>query len=255
MQDGHNLFNLTGRVAIITGAGSGIGSASAQMLAGAGAFVVCADLAGAAAKATADQIIESGGSAEPVEVDVTNRDAVERVVDVVFEAHGRLDVIANIAGIIATNLVLDTSEEEFFGCQAAARVMVEQGSGSIINMSSGAIDTPKENLVSYAVAKAGVAQLTKTLAVEVGPHGVRANAVAPGFVVTPMTSRHFTLPDGTVDESLKEATITPMRDQQVLTKVGAPQDIAAAVWYLASDAAAFVTGQIIRPNGGVSMPW
>jgi 3-oxoacyl-[acyl-carrier protein] reductase len=121
-------------------------------------------------------------------------------------------------------------------------------------MASGAIDVPRETIVCYAMAKAAVAQLTKTLAVEVGPSGVRVNAIAPGLIVTGMTSRHWVRDDGTVDESLKEHALAPMRERAPLGTVGEPDDIAYAVLYLASDAAKFVTGQIIRPNGGVAMP-
>jgi 3-oxoacyl-[acyl-carrier protein] reductase len=99
-----------------------------------------------------------------------------------------------------------------------------------------------------------VAQLTKTLAVEVAPAGVRVNAVAPGFVVTNMTSRHWVRPDGTIDEAAREATLAPMRDRSPLGLLGEPDDIAYAVLYLASDASKFMTGQILRPNGGVVMP-
>src|SRR5687768_14064173 len=130
-----------------------------------------------------------------------------------------------------------------------------QGAGSIINMASGAMDEPAPVIVCYAIAKAGVAQLTKTLAREVGPSGVRVNAIAPGFIVTAMTGRHFTNADGTVDEARKAATLGPMARMAPLGRVGEPDDIAYAVLYLASDAGSFLTGQIIRPNGGVSMPW
>ncbi len=111
--------------------------------------------------------------------------------------------------------------------------MIEQGSGSIINMSSGAIDTPAPGIVCYTMAKAAVAQLTKTLAAEVGPSGVRVNAIAPGLIVTGMTSRHFTLPDGSIDEQAKAAFITPMAERATLGRVGEPDDIAYAVLYLA----------------------
>ena len=260
-------FDLTDRVAVVTGAGSGIGRATAQLLGAAGAAIACADINLASAEATAGEVAASGGQARAFATDVTHRDEVEGLMAEVVSAYGRLDVVANIAGTIVTNLVTDISEDEFdgalgtnlkgvfFGCQAASRIMTEQGSGSIVNMSSGAIDTPREGLACYAIAKAGVAQLTKTLAMEVGPHNVRVNAIAPGFIVTPMTARHFTRPDGTVDEALRDATVTPMRDLQALSVVGEPNDIACAVLYLSSDAARFVTGQILRPNGGVSMPW
>jgi 3-oxoacyl-[acyl-carrier protein] reductase len=122
-------------------------------------------------------------------------------------------------------------------------------------MSSGAIDAPQAGISGYAMTKAAVAQLTKTLAMEVAKQGVRVNAIAPGFVLTAMTGRHFVGADGTVDEQAKEATLAPMRKRTPLGEVGAPTDIAYAALYLASDAARWTTGQILRPNGGVSMPW
>ena len=197
---------------------------------------------------------------------MTSSAAVEDLVRGAVADHGRLDVMGNIAGIIHNSLVVDTREEDldrilatnlkgvFFGCQSAARVMIEQGSGSIINMSSGAIDMPAATIVCYAMAKAAVAQLTKTLATEVGPLGVRVNAVAPGLILTGMTSRHFTRPDGSIDEELKAAFVAPMAERATLGRVGEPDDIAYAVLYLASDASSFMTGQILRPNGGVAMP-
>ncbi|HEY7106340.1 MAG TPA: SDR family NAD(P)-dependent oxidoreductase [Acidimicrobiia bacterium] len=266
MTDPRERFDLSGRVAVVTGAGSGIGAASAHVLAGAGATVVCADIDAARAALVADEIVADGGAATAVHCDVSVRAEVEAVVHDAVGEHGRLDVMGNIAGIMQESLVVDTAEAEldrvlgvnlkgvFFGCQAAARVMTAQGSGSIVNMSSGAIDAPREGLVAYAMAKAAVAQLTKTLAVEVGPSGVRVNAIAPGYVVTAMTSRRWARADGTPDDELMEAVITPMIERTALRRVGEPDDIASAVLYLASDASSFVTGQVLRPNGGVAMP-
>ncbi len=266
MIDPRDSFDLDGRVAVITGAGSGIGAASAQMLAAVGATVVCADLDADSAAAIAKSIVADGGNATSAGCNVAMRTEVEDLVRSVVADHGRLDVMGNIAGIIHESLVVDTEEADldrvlatnlkgvFFGCQSAARVMIEQGSGSIINMSSGAIDVPAPNIVCYAMAKAAVAQLTKTLAVEVGPLGVRVNAIAPGFIITGMTSRHWRQPDGTIDEAVKEQVTTPMRERSTLGRVGEPDDIAYAVLYLASDASSFMTGQILRPNGGVAMP-
>ena len=261
-----DLFDLGGRVAVITGAGSGIGAASARLLAGAGATVVCADIDRARAGLVADEIVAGGGAAQAAGCDVSRRTDVERLVQDAVAAHGRLDVMGNIAGIMQESLVVDTEESEldrvlgvnlkgvFFGCQAAARVMTAQGSGSVVNMSSGAIDSPREGLVAYAMAKAAVAQLTKTLAVEVGPSGVRVNAIAPGYVVTAMTMQRYARADGSIDENLRAAVIEPLRERSALRRIGEPDDIAAAVLYLASDASSFVTGQVLRPNGGVAMP-
>jgi 3-oxoacyl-[acyl-carrier protein] reductase len=257
-------FDLDGRVAVITGAGSGIGRASARLLAAAGATVVCADINRAAAEKTAADL---GQRAMGVAVDVSQRGEVDGLVANAVAEFGRLDVMGNIAGIVERTPALDTDDEEFdrvlgvnlkgvlYGCQAAARVMIEHGGGSIINMASGAIDAPVGNLTSYAVSKAGVAQLSRNLAVEWGPRGVRVNAVAPGFIITGMTGRNFTSADGTVDEERKAATLGPMAKASPLGLVGEPEDVAMAVLYLACDASRFVTGQILRPNGGVGMPW
>ena len=245
-------FDLSGRVAIVTGAGSGIGRASAQRLAEAGATVVCADRDADGATVTVEAIVEAGDAAEMAEIDVSDRDAVHDLVTGTVAAHGRLDVMANIAGVMHRSLVLDTEEADldrvlginlkgvFFGAQAAARVMVEAGGGSIVNMASAAVDQPAPKLAVYGMTKAALVQLTKVLAHEVGEHAVRVNAVAPGYVRTAMTDR-------SMDEGM--ATYTPLRT------VGEPDDIAYAVLYLASDASRFMTGQILRPNGGVAMPW
>ena len=243
-------FDLSGKVAIVTGAGGGIGKASADRLAERGATVVGVDI-----KNT------------DVTVDVSDRAAVHALVDDVVREHGRLDVMCNIAGIMHDSTVLDTEEADldrvlsvnfkgvFWGCQAAGRVMAEQGSGSIINAASTAIDMGAPGIICYSAAKAAVTILTKTLAGELGPRGVRANAVAPGYIVTPMTQARYTKPDGSVDEQMRDGLLKTMASMAPLRRTGVPDDIAWAVVYLASDASSFVTGQILRPNGGASMPW
>jgi 3-oxoacyl-[acyl-carrier protein] reductase len=254
-------FDLSGRVAIVTGAASGIGRASAERLAECGATVVCADRAADGATVTAERIQGGGGTADVVALDVTSADEVEALVAGAVERHGRLDVMANVAGIMHRSAVVDTTEEDldrvlgvnlkgvFYGCQSAARVMVEQGTGSIVNMASAAVDQPAPGLVCYGMAKAALVQLTKVLATEVGPQGVRVNAVAPGFIDTNMTLGQIP------DEEAKAALADRMSRGTPLRAVGEADDIAYAVVYLASDAAKFMTGQILRPNGGVAMPW
>ena len=169
--------------------------------------------------------------------------------------------MANVAGIMHRSTVLETTDADldrvlavnlkgvFHGCQAAARVMVEQGSGSIVNMASAAVDQPAPGLACYGMAKAALVQLTKVLATEVGPQGVRVNAVAPGFIDTNMTLGQIP------DEEAKAALADRMSRGTPLRAVGEADDIAYAVLYLASDASKFMTGQILRPNGGVAMPW
>ena len=241
-------FDLTGRVALVTGAGRGLGRAISARLAEAGATVVCADIDLATATETASIIRDDGHRAAPVQLDVSRRVDVETLVDQVVADQGHLDVMVNNAAIIVDGLVLDTSEEDldrvlavnfkgvFFGCQAAGRAMVRQGSGSIINLASGAIDMPTPTLVCYATAKAAVAQLSRTLAMELAAQGVRVNAIAPGWIDTPMNERHARRTDGSLDEE-QQAAYREMRAK------------------LSPPAAKFVTGIVMRPNGGSTMPW
>jgi 3-oxoacyl-[acyl-carrier protein] reductase len=259
-------FDLSGRVAVVTGAGRGIGRASASRLAEAGAMVVCADLNTDNAQETVAAITDSGGLATGREVDVSQKGDVDALVANTVSAHGRIDVMVNNAGIITDGVLLETSEADFqrvhavnfmgvvFGCQAAGRFMVEQRSGSIINLASGAIDMATPGIIPYSTAKAAVAQLTRSFAVEVAPFGVRVNAVAPGWIDTPMNERHVLTDDGSVDAERKAAYVELRKGLSPMGIAGEPDDIAFAILYLASDAAKFWTGNIMRPNGGSTMP-
>ncbi len=259
-------FRVDGRTAVVTGAGSGIGRATALALAGAGATVVCADIAADTASATATAIEAAGGRGEGAAVDVSVRTEIDALAKATLTTHGSIDIWCNVAGMMVEGPFVDIDEHDldriiavnlkgtFFGSQAAARVMIDQPrGGAIVNTSSGAADAPSPDIAAYALTKAAVVQMTKSLAVEVGRRGVRVNAVAPGFVLTGMTGRYFVRPDGSVDEALRAAVVDPMRRHTPLRSIGEPEDVAAAVLYLVSDAARFVTGQVVRPNGGVAM--
>ncbi|MFJ3972151.1 SDR family NAD(P)-dependent oxidoreductase [Streptomyces parvus] len=249
-------YDLTGRAAFVTGAASGIGRASALLLAEAGALVHCADRDETGLRRTYDLIAGAGGSARTHPLDVADRDRVRAAV----ADAGHLDILVAAAGIMHTSSVLETADEDLdrvlaanfkgvlYACQEVARSMTARSApGSLITMASGAVDSASAGLLCYSVAKAAVVQLTRTLATELGPHSIRVNAVAPGWIRTPMTDRHDA--DGQHRVEATMARISP------LGRVGEPEDVAHTVLHLASDASAFMTGQILRPNGGVAMPW
>lgn len=262
-----HVFSLDGKVAVVTGAASGIGQAIAQVLSEAGAQVVAADLDESGAQKTVAAIEESGGRAVAVACNVARRDEVEAAVDRAVAEFGRLDAVCNVAGIPLDRLIADATEDEldriiainlkgvFFGCQAAVRVMAPQGSGSIVNVASSGIDAPAKGYGLYAMTKAAVAMLTKSLAVEVGPQGIRVNAIAPGATITPFTERHLYGPDGKMQTEHYDRFVEAMRRQSPLGIVGDPIDQAYLALYLISDAARFCTGAIWRANGGQTFSW
>ncbi len=263
----HDLFDLTGKVAVLTGVASGIGQATARMLSVAGATIVGGDIDEAGAQATADELKADGGEARVMRTDVTRRADVDALVDRAQSEFGRVDIMGNIAGVPHNKMVADCSDEEFerilainlksvfYGCQAAIRHMIPQGSGNIVNISSGAIDTPAPTLACYGMTKAAVAMLTKTLATEVGRHGIRVNAIAPGMILTNFSRHNFVDDKGEVQPDKLEQYHKRASAMAPLGRAGEAEDVARSFLYLVSDAAAFVTGQIERPNGGVAMPW
>ncbi len=263
--DPRSLFHLDDQVAVLTGAGSGIGRATAITLAAAGVRCVLGDINEAALAETVATITGAGGTAVGQATDVTQRSQVDALVGRATSEYGRLDIMGNIAGVPHNKMFAEVTDEEFerilainlksvvYGCQAAVAAMA--GPGNIINVSSGAIDTPAPTLSCYGMTKAAVAMLTKTLATEVGPKGIRVNALAPGIIETNFSTHNFTNPDGTVDPEKHEAYRKRFGGMAPLRRVGEAQDVANTFLYLVSDAASFMTGQILRPNGGVAMPW
>jgi 3-oxoacyl-[acyl-carrier protein] reductase len=260
-------YDLTGQVAVLTGAGSGIGKATALTLASAGATIVGGDINEEAVAATAAEITAAGGTARAVPTDVTSRAAVDALVDGAQAEFGRVDIMGNIAGIPHNKMFMEVTDEDFerilsinlkscvYGCQAAMRVMAPRQSGNIINISSGAIDTPAPTLACYGMTKAAVAMLTKTLACEAGPLGIRVNALAPGVIHTNFSRHNFVDEDGNEIPEKVEAYKKRFGAMAPLKRVGEAQDVADSILFLVSEGASFMTGQILRPNGGVAMPW
>ena len=255
-------FRLAGRTAVVTGGASGIGEATAQVLAAAGANVVAGDIDAEGVERTAAGIVAAGGAAVAQRTDVTSKADVDALVDRGVAEFGRVDVVVNVAGIAMDGLIADATEEQFdrvfainakgtlWGCQAALRVMRDQGSGSIINVSSTAVDTPAPKYGLYAMTKAAVAQLTMTLAIEAGRYGIRVNTIAPGATITPFTARHAHNPDGSLNPEAYDMFVDAMKKISPLRIVGEALDQAYLILFLASDAARFCTGQMWRANGG-----
>ena len=257
------LFDLSGRTAAITGAASGMGRATAYLLSDAGANVILGDVNADGLAETARTIEDNGGNVSSVVTDVTRKADVDALVAKAVADFGRLDIMGNIAGLmLGRDLVVDATEADldmvmdvnfkgvWYGCQAAMRAMMPQGSGSIVNISSTAIDAPgAPGSSAYSVSKASVAMLTKVLATEAAPHGIRVNAISPGWVRS-----GFTRKQKDTDEEF-EAWQEERRLGIPLQIAGLPEHVAHMLLWLVSDAADYVTGQNIRPNGGTYMPW
>jgi 3-oxoacyl-[acyl-carrier protein] reductase len=265
MGSNEQAFSLEGRVAVVCGGAQGIGRGAAEVFARAGARVVVADRDRTALDSATAALAAVGADTLGVATDVSVKSEVDDLAHQVMDVHGRIDVWANVAGILRFGPIVETTEDDldqiiainlkgvYWGCAAAGRAMIPAGRGSIINIASAGGEVPAPGISGYALTKAAVLMLTRTLATELGPKGIRANSVAPGFVETPMTAVHFTNEDGTIDADRRQGILATRASQSPLSITGEPEDIAYAMLYLASDASRFMTGQTLRPNGGVYM--
>jgi 3-oxoacyl-[acyl-carrier protein] reductase len=247
-----NPFDLTGRVALVTGASRGIGAAVARTLAAQGALVAVGHRSGGSAAAEVVASIEAaGGRAVSLAFDVTDTASVDAAVQGLVERAGRLDVLVNNAGISKDALLLrlrdetldaliDTNLKGAVRCaRAALRPMLKQRSGRIVQISSVVAEQGNAGQAAYSATKAALIGFTKSLALEVAGRGITVNAVTPGFIETEMTA------------SLSDDARAAALAHTPLGRLGTPADVAPAVLYFASDAAAWVTGQVLRVNGGM----
>lgn len=244
-----------GRTVLITGGGSGIGAAAGRMFLGEGALVVLADVDGSAAERIAADL-NAPDRVMAVAVDVSDRDRVDLWIAGAMAQFGKLDVLVNCAGIRGGNASgLELAAEDwkaildinlggtFNACQAFARAVAATSKpASIVNLSSTASLWSRPNRAAYGTSKHGVSGLTKQLAMDFGPVGIRINAVAPGTIRTPMTAAYFEIPD-------REAEISRAYP---LGRIGEPEEVASVILFLASDEASFITGAILPIDGGYS---
>jgi NAD(P)-dependent dehydrogenase (short-subunit alcohol dehydrogenase family) len=246
------------KIAIVTGGGSGIGAATARLLAAEGAAVTVADIDEAAAGALVDEIRSAGGTARAQRADVADPEAAEAMVAGTVAAFGGLDILHNNAAVIDLNRVdqdlvtMDLATWDrvlavnltgpMLGCRFAIPALLERGGGSIVNTASAAAFYGSDSLAAYGVSKAGIVSLTRSVATAYGEQGIRCNAVAPGVVVAHEVQDAL---GGPMGDRLRGITTS-----HLVGRLGYPEEIAAAVAFLASDDAAFVTGEVLRVDGG-----
>jgi 3-oxoacyl-[acyl-carrier protein] reductase len=245
---------LDGKVALVTGGSRGIGASICRELGAAGASVAVNYVRdAAAAAAVCDEIQAAGGTAQAAQGDVSTAEGAAALVAAVESGIGPIEILVNNAGITRDDLIMRLSEEDwrdvidtnlggaFFTCRALSRPMLKRRSGSIVNISSIVGVRGNAGQTNYAASKAGVIGLTKALAKELGGRGIRVNAIAPGYIATELTDA---LPDAARDAILAN---TP------LGRLGEPSDVARAVRFLCSDAAAFITGDVLAVDGGLGI--
>jgi 3-oxoacyl-[acyl-carrier protein] reductase len=246
------MFSLSGKVALVTGASRGIGRAIATRLAVQGAVVIAA-ARGDHADATAHALMAAGHAAEAVSLDVTDQATLEKLPGEIISRHGRLDIVVSNAGIARDQLVMRMKREDwdavlatnltatFVLAQAAIRPMIKQRSGRIIAISSVVGQTGNGGQTNYAASKAGLIGFGKALAREVASRGITVNVVAPGLIETDMT------------KAIAEKAQATWVEQIPLARLGTADDVAAAVCFLASDEASYITGHVLAVNGGMYM--
>jgi 3-oxoacyl-[acyl-carrier protein] reductase len=244
---------LENKVVVVTGAGRGIGKAIALRLAGEGATIAACGRTLANVEATASEVAKAGGKATAYAVDVANGAQVAETCEKILKEFGRVDVLVNNAGVTRDQLLLRMTDEEwdtvldtnlkgaFHFTKSVSRAMLKQRSGRIINITSIIGLTGNAGQSNYAASKAGLIGFTKSVARELASRNITANAVAPGFIVTEMT------------EALGEPARETLKTRIALGRLGAAEDVANVVLFLASDLAAYVTGQVITVDGGLAM--
>jgi len=244
-------IQLKDKIAIITGAGDGIGRETALLFAREGAWVVVADINMEAGQETCKQILDAGGKAHFFEVDVSKFYMVEKMVEHIVAKFGTIDILVNNAGITRDALLVKMTEENFdavveinlkgvYNCtRAVAPVMINKGNGKIINVSSIVGIQGNIGQTNYAAAKAGVIGMTKSWAKELGRKGINVNAVAPGFIVTDMTAK------------VPQKILDFMKERTPLGRLGKPRDVANALLFLTSDAADYINGVVLNVDGGL----
>jgi len=246
-------LDLKGRVAIVTGGAQGIGKSIATQLALAGAKVIIADVMEEKAKFTAEEICQKGSEAISFSVDVSSLSSVEQMVKKTLDKFGRIDILVNNAGITRDALVMRMKEEDWdlvldinlkgaFNCiKIVSSIMMKQKYGKIVNIASIVGISGNAGQANYSASKGGLIALTKTCAKELASRQINVNAVAPGFIQTSMTER--------LPVEVKEK----LSSQIPLGKMGTPEDVASVVLFLVSEKSSYITGEVIRVDGGIAM--
>jgi NAD(P)-dependent dehydrogenase (short-subunit alcohol dehydrogenase family) len=253
-----NIFDLTGKAAVVTGGGRGLGRGMALALARAGASIAVADLDGSTARAVSQEILALGRRSIGIEVDVSHKSHVQRMIGAALEEFGKLDISVNSAGVPGSRLPSSELIEEsdarrfidvmllgtFFCCQEAAKPMMKQSSGRIINIgsiSSVIVNKGLVGLAPYCAVKAGVVHMSQALAADWAPYNITVNCISPGYMLTPAT------------EAIMPQREKMYAEQALLNRIGMPADLDGAVVFLASEASSFVTGHNLLVDGGATV--